>query len=320
MKIIVLFLCILICFSKLIDQVRKDIVNKALLNLPKKENLDILKMCLEMSKFKSSYSLKDEESAYLAYKWIIRNIIYDTKGEKEGNSTTDIATVYKEGKGGSIGISGLFKTMCDLLKVKGDTILGLTKTFSEDYPSKIITQEYAWNYILIDNEYYLIDVVKAISFEKYTKTRDSDFYFGMNPEASIRLHFPNDNKWQLLPKIITKDEFKSMAYLNEGFYSLGFKAISPDVQSLNKSQEIKIILTSDNSFDEIHDQIELFDMKEVDNIDSELPWMGFPFKIDKKSNGLYEFSFNMYEAGFASISAENTKTGEIYSLVYFDSK
>ena len=111
MKIIVLFLCILICFSKLIDQVRKDIVNKALLNLPKKENLDILKMCLEMSKFKSSYSLKDEESAYLAYKWIIRNIIYDTKGEKEGNSTTDIATVYKEGKGGSIGISGLFKTM-----------------------------------------------------------------------------------------------------------------------------------------------------------------------------------------------------------------
>ena len=90
----------------------------------------------------------------------------------------------------------------DYLKqwVKGDTILGLTKTFSEDYPSKIITQEYAWNYILIDNEYYLIDVVKAISFEKntYSHKRGSDFYFGMNPEASIRLHFPNDNKWQLL--------------------------------------------------------------------------------------------------------------------------
>ena len=33
----------------------------------------------------------------------------------------------------------------------------------------------------------------------------------MNPEASISLNFPNDNKWQFLTKIITKDEFESMA-------------------------------------------------------------------------------------------------------------
>ena len=42
--------------------------------------------------------------------------------------------------------------MCDCLKIKSDTILGLTKTFSDDYPRKIITKEYAWNYISIDNE------------------------------------------------------------------------------------------------------------------------------------------------------------------------
>ena len=316
MKIIVLFLCILICFPKLIDQVRKDIVNKALLNLPKKENLDILKMGLEMSKFKSSYSLKDEESAYLVYKWIIRNIIYDTKVEKQGNSTTDIATVYNEGKGGSIGISGLFKTMCDLLKVKGDIILGLTKTFSEECPRKIITQEFAWNYIIIDNEYYLIDVVKAISFEKYNKKRDSDFYFGMNPEASIRLHFPNDNKWQLLPKIITKNEFKSMAYLDEGFYTLGFKTISPDAQSLNKSQYVDIILTSDNSFDEIFDQLKFTDFSEVEG---DFPLVGY-FDLHKKSNGLYELRYNFRNTKFAILNAENKNTREVYSLVCFNSK
>ena len=232
MKIIFLFLCFLICFSKLIDQVRKDVVRKALLNLPKKENLDILKMCLEMSSFKSTYSLNDTESAYLVYKWIEQNIEYDENDEEQGNSSTSAANIYKTGKGGVIGITGLFKTMCDRLKIKSDIILGLTKTFSDDYPSKIITKEYAWNYISIDNEFYLIDLVMELNFNKdfsFIK-RDSDFYFGMDPEASIRLHFPNDNKWQLLPKIITKDEFKSMAYLDEGFYSLGLKTISPDTK------------------------------------------------------------------------------------------
>ena len=314
MKIIVLFLCVLICFSKLIDQVRKDIVNKALLNLPKKENLDILKMCLEMANFKTTFSLKDAESAYLAYKWIIRNIEFDTKGEKQGNSTTDVATVYKTGKGGSIGISELFKRMCSLLKIKGDTIKGLTKDFSDEYPRKIITQEYVWNYILIDEEYYLIDVVMAIN--NYIFNGDEDFYFGMNPEASIRMHFPNDNKWQLLPKVITKEEFKSMAYLEEGFYSLGLKTISPDIQSLNKSQEIKLIFTSDDSFDEIFDQLEFEDYTEVQG---EMPWFGF-FDIYKISNGLYELNYNLYDAGFASISVKNKKTGESFSLLCFDSK
>ena len=315
MKIIFLLLCFLICFSKLIDQVRKDAVNKALLNLPKKENLDILKMCLEMSNFKSTYSLNDAESAYLAYKWIIRNIQYDYDNEKQGNSTSDIATVYKEGKGGVTGISGLFKTMCERLKIKGETIIGLTKTFTDSHPRQIITKEYTWNYIIIDNEYYLIDVVNAIDFEKFYK-RDSDFYFGMNPEASIRLHFPNDNKWQLLPKVITIDEFKSMAYLDEGFYSLGLKTISPDIQSLNNNEEITIRLTSDSSFDEIFDQLDFQDTTEVKG---EMPWFGF-FGVTKISNGVYEFNYNLYSAGFAGIDVENTKTGEMFSLICFDSK
>ena len=95
-------------------------------------------MCLEMSKFKSTYTLNEAESAYLAYKWISQNIEYDYDDEKQRNSTKEIAKVYKTGKGGVIGITGLYKTMCDRPKIKADTILGLTKTFSDDYPRKII--------------------------------------------------------------------------------------------------------------------------------------------------------------------------------------
>ena len=312
MKIIFLFLCFVICFSKLIDQVRKDVVEKVLLNLSKRENLDILKMCLEMVAFKSTYSLNDTESAYLVYKWISQNIEFDSKGEKQGNSSTAITTVYKTGKGGVTGITGLFNTMCSLLKIEADTILGLTKFISDDYPSKIVTKDYSWNYILIDNEYYLIDVVKAINLKKTSK---SDFYFGANPEASIRLHFPNDNKWQLLPKIITKDEFKSMAYLDEGFFSLGLKTISPDIQSFNTSESYRIRITSDNSFDEIFDQLEIEFFEEHEG---ELPEFGIYLKFDKISNGVYEFDYRLYNDGFVDIYFKNTKTRETFSLVCFD--
>ena len=38
-------------------------------------------------------------------------------------------SVYKTGKGGVTEITGLFKTICDRLKIKSDTILGLIKLF-----------------------------------------------------------------------------------------------------------------------------------------------------------------------------------------------
>ena len=318
MKIIFLFLCFLICFSKLIDQVRKDVVNKALLKLPKRETLDILKMCLQMSSFKSSYSLNDVESAYLVYKWIAQNIEYDKDDQKQGNSSTAIATVYKTGKGGYIGITELFKTMCDHLKIKADTILGLTKgTSFNDMIIKIIPKEYSWNYILIDKEYYLIDVVSSINFEKNKKKRGSDFYFGMDPEASIRLHFPYDNKWQLLPNIVTIDKFKSMAYLEEGFYSIGLKTISPDIQSLGDNKRIFVKLTSDKSFDEIFDQLKFrFIESSLDKNHS--PMIG-DFNVNKRFNGEYTFFFGLYSDHFSCIDAQNKITGEYFGLMCFDS-
>ena len=313
MKIIILFLNFLICFSKLIDSVRKDIVKKALLKLPKRGSLDVLKMSLQMSTSKSTYSLNDEESAYLVHKWIVQNIEFDSVSEKLGNSSTAVSTVYNTGKGGVTGITALFKTMCDHLKIKADTIPGLTKTLSDSKPKKIITKKYSWNYISINNKNYLIDVVMSIELEKIRK-RDSDFYFGMDPEAAIHFHFPNDNKWQLLSKTITKKEFESMALLEEGFYTLGLKTISPDIHSLNMTRR-SIRLTSDKSFDQIFDQLEFVELMSLPEDD--LPWIdNVDFK--KISNGNYSFTYYLSSGSHTIIYARNIKTGEVFDLFKYD--
>ena len=75
-----------------------------------------------------------------------------------------------------------------------------------------------------------------------------------------------------------------MAYLEEGFYSLGLKAISPDKQNFNNTKEITIRLTSDKTFDEIFDQLEF---QETIELKGDMTEFGF-FWITKISDGLYE--------------------------------
>ena len=143
MKIVFLFLSFIIWFSSLLDQVRKDIISKALLYLPKREEIDILKLGLEMSKAKEEYSMTEEESAYFIYKWISQNIATDCIGIMLGNSSGEAVTTYREGKGGPIGISGLFNTLCSLLNVESNTILGLTKIATLNYTQLIQFKDYA---------------------------------------------------------------------------------------------------------------------------------------------------------------------------------
>ena len=80
--------------------------------------------------------------------------------------------------------------------------------------------------------------------------RQDDKYFGMNPKDYIRLHFPNNKKWQLLSKPITKDEFSSMALLSDGFFNY-FKTFSPDVQTLKNVNDFQFVMTFDKPIDKI---------------------------------------------------------------------
>ena len=120
-------------------------------------------MILEMSNVKKEYVMTDAEAAYFVYKWIGQNIVIDCLGNKYGNSSTLPATTYKEGKGGYIGISGLFNIICSFLDIESNTIFGKKKTITYNYTGNLIDLiDYSWNYISIDNKYYLIDVANGL--------------------------------------------------------------------------------------------------------------------------------------------------------------
>jgi len=142
--------------------------------------------------------------------------------------------------------------MCNLLKVESGSISGYLKwTNIEDYGINY-NIEYFWNYIEIDGHYYLIDVSKASDMNELYINYISDYiylYFGTDPEIFIRIHYPKESKWQLLPEPYTFEKFESMAALLPLFYLIGYKTVSPDTPKLAGSG--KIIISSDKPIPEM---------------------------------------------------------------------
>ena len=307
MKLLLLYLNFLICFSTLLDEVNIELVDNALLELPKRESIDILKMILEMSNVKDEYALTDVEAAYFVYKWMGQNIEIDCLGSKHGNSTTLPATTYKEGKGGYIGISGLFNTICSFLDIESNTIFGKKKIITRNYTGNLVDLiDYSWNYISIDNKYYLIDVADGAGecswFSFYKSQRNN--YFGIEPELSIRHRFPNDKKWQLLSEPITEEKFKLQSILNRNFFNC-FKSITPDIQTIKNQKNMKIKL---NVKDPNIKNVYFWGSYEIE--DEMLPIIDIDDKEVSVVNGTCEYTVSHFGTGYSSIDLKIKKDGK----------
>ena len=315
MKFLFLYLNFLICFSSLLDEVDKELVDNSLLKLPKRENIDILKMILEMSKVKEEYEMNDAEAAYFVYKWIGQNIEIDCLGNKYGNSSTIPATTYKEGKGGYIGISGLFNTICSFLDIESNTIFGKKKTITNNYTGNLIDLiDYSWNYISIDNKYYLIDVANGLgqcSGDRFYKSQRDD-YFGIEPELSIRHRFPNDKKWQLLSEPITEEKFKSQSILNGDFFKC-FKSITPDIQTIKNQKYLKIKL---NVKDQNIKKVYFFATYEIEEVKT--PLVDLDDTEVSVVNGTCEYTVIHFGSGYSRLSMTIKKDGKEETCGWID--
>ena len=252
-----------------------------------------------MSNIKKEYLMTDAEAAYFIYKWISQNIEIDCLGNKYGNSSKIPATTYKEGKGGHAGISGLFSTMCGFLDIESNTIFGIKKHFTHNYTGNLTDfKEYSWNYISIDNQYYLIDTTSGVGLcddVSFFRIPNEDYEpFGIEPNVSIRHLFPNDKKWQLLYEPISEEKFKSQAFLKGSFFEF-FGSISPDIQTIKNKKNMKIKLTVKDP------KIKKFSFYEEYDIENEM----LPLASDQKDfpvvNGTCEYTVNHLGTGYTFV-------------------
>lgn len=150
-----------------------------------------------------TFTCKDDEDCALKKK------IWETKY---------INRVLRKGKAVCQGYSMLFKKMCDLAGLQSEIITGYVRT--EYYQVGTVgTLDHAWNAVWLDSAYYLLDATwaagscakngngKLLWFQK-----DYKEYYWLTPPADFaRNHFPEKNKWSLLPHY-TKDSFSFNPY------------------------------------------------------------------------------------------------------------
>lgn len=133
------------------------------------------------------------------------------------------------------GYARLFKRMCDYAGIQGSIVTGYTK--NEPYHvGKMGELNHAWNVVLIDGNYYYLDVTWASGYcarkenkklEKFEALYD-DFYWLTPMNKLSRDHFPKDSIWvKHIPYKLAKETYKNTAYIYQGEMS-SLDILSPD--------------------------------------------------------------------------------------------
>ena len=236
-------------YSNPLDSIRRGIVDQAIASLPKRSTVNEASMCSAMNVAKKTYALSEGESAYLVYKWITQNIVYDCYALNHGGIDYTEQGTYNKGKGVCAGYAAIFETMCNSLGVEAEYVVGYSKG-SGFVPGVIPKRsDHAWNSVKIGSSYYLVDSTwgsggcDGDTFNKNFK----DFYFCTNPEEFIRTHLPEEQQWQLVSPTISLEKFVSMLLLNDAFYQNGFTSISPDSATITSSGTLRVSFTFDEN-------------------------------------------------------------------------
>ena len=176
------------------------------------------------------------------FKWITENIRYDCKyynktiykgedtktfhcrdeknceAKMENWETKYIDRVVRKKKAVCQGYAMLFKKMCDIAGLKSEMITGYIRTeyYQVGTCGSLI---HAWNSILIDSNYYLLDATwaaggctsdddgKLLDFVK----RFNEYYWLTPSSDFVRNHYPENPMWTLIPGY-TKEKFAANPY------------------------------------------------------------------------------------------------------------
>ncbi|MBX9852368.1 MAG: hypothetical protein K2X86_11505 [Cytophagaceae bacterium] len=153
------------------------------------------------------------EKARSIFRWVAENISYDFDAYLSGNIPSQHASdILKCRKGVCAGYAALYKALCDRAGIECEIVEGYAKGYSYEPGAVGEGTNHAWNAVKINGKWYLLDATwssgRKTNHNKTTNEEDfEEFYFCPDPADFIYSHFPEEEKWQLLDKPVTRKEF-----------------------------------------------------------------------------------------------------------------
>jgi transglutaminase/protease-like cytokinesis protein 3 len=180
----------------------------------------------------------DSEKVRAIFYWMTQNIAYDYQSllNKKyatpfyGDNLTDLTDYYYKRiyhtiltkKGVCEDYALVFQYLCKTNKIPCEMVIGYALVVRpSNYLKLALTEDesnHAWNAVMINKKWYLIDVTFASGYIDLNKIRFvrklNNFYYLTPPKDLILDHHPVDSRWQLLDKPLDIKSFIENAKYN----------------------------------------------------------------------------------------------------------
>ncbi|WP_119789840.1 transglutaminase domain-containing protein [Flavobacterium anhuiense] len=192
----------------------------------------------------------DYDRARAIYSWIAFNIRYDynaylnpprvqgfsysSEAEKQRKikqlNDNLIQKAFKSKKAVCEGFTALYQHLASLVGIKCEIIRGDSKISVRDIGRKTTSSNHAWNMVLIDKKWRLLDVTWGQGYYDSSKGRMvNDFnpaYFDTDPDYFFAKHFPDSGSY--LGNRLSKEDFLNGPLIYNTTIEKDYKIKSPD--------------------------------------------------------------------------------------------
>lgn len=179
--------------------------------------------------------------ARAVHDYVADRIAYDVPSYRSRNiPPQDAETTFRTRLSVCAGYAALFTAVGRAAGLTVETVVGRAR-FSAD---EGMGEGHAWNAVKLDDRWYLVDTtwdagsVDDAGFHKRYRTT----YFLTPPEAFFPNHYPEEDRWQLLPVARTPGEFLRTPPLRPEFFGYGLRLVSPDRAESDARASVSVVI------------------------------------------------------------------------------
>jgi transglutaminase/protease-like cytokinesis protein 3 len=170
---------------------------------------------------------------------VVTRLEYDHDSLKPGQrKAQDANSVFVN----RIGVcEGYARLMVELGKQTGDQIIYLGGDVREENGSAAPIG-HAWNAVEIDRHWYLVDATwDDPTMNGHSRSYRTDYLF-IPPNVAIWSHFPDDARWQLLDKPLSRGDFLRQPFARPGIAREGLTLTSPNRAAVDSADSLDVVL------------------------------------------------------------------------------
>jgi transglutaminase/protease-like cytokinesis protein 3 len=177
-----------------------------------------------------------------AHDYVADRVAYDAESYFAGRyPPQDARTVFETRKSVCAGYANLLTAIGRAAELDVRYVVGDGRPAGSDLSG----ESHAWNAAQLDGRWYLIDATwdsGAVGqrFEKNYRTA----YFLTPPAVFALSHFPDEAKWQLLERPLSRGDFLRQPALSPLFFATGLELVAPDRSQVDVSGTLEIQLKS----------------------------------------------------------------------------